>query len=290
MKILLFGASLGGQNFIKNHANVYEILAVIDNDSNKQGKLLDNIEIIHPSEINNYNYDKIIVASMFVDSISKQLAELGVAKDKIEFASKNSMKIDSFPFENPQILERTNRLMIEISKALKEIPHFYTFGTLLGIVRDGRLISWDDDIDIAIFADDFQLVKDALVRSVEKFESLFEIKILLRIYSNGNPASITIDCFEQGKKLFMVNFDCIYIEGNVAKQELNDTPLHFFEGNDELLFFNTSIPVPQNYKSYLDYTYGDWHIVKKNTSFADNAVSFREPLYSCTIEYLYETV
>lgn len=290
MKILLFGASLGGQNFIKNHANDYEILAIIDNDPNKHGKLLNNIVIISPDEIQNYDYDKIIVTSMYVDSISKQLSELGIAKEKIDFASKNSMKIDLFPFENPQILKRTNQLIIEMSRALKDIRYYYTFGTLLGIVRDGRLIPWDDDIDIAIFAEDTQSVIDALLKSINKFEQLFEIKFFIRIYSNGNPASITIDCLERGKKLFMVNFDCMYIDNDIVKQELNDTPYKFFEGNDEIPFHGYKIKVPKNYEEYLEYTYGEWRIVKKNTNFANNTLSFREPLFNCTTKIIYESM
>ncbi|MGE7945707.1 LicD family protein [Lysinibacillus sp. NPDC093688] len=289
MKVLLFGASLGGQNFIKNHAGDYEFLAIIDNDKNKHGKFLNNIEIVSPKQINSYHFDKIIVASMYVNSISKQLVELGIPKGKVEYASKNSMKIDELPFENSNTLKKTNHLIVEISKVLHEIPHYYTFGTLLGIARDGGLIPWDDDIDIAIFASDTDDVQSTLLQSVMKFEELFDIKLFLRTYSNGKPASITMDCLDNGRKLFMINFDCMYGEGDMIKQELNDTPAKFFEGFDELPFEGINIQVPKDYQGYLNYTYGDWHIVKKNTSFADNTISFREPLYSCTIEHLYES-
>lgn len=289
MKILLFGASLGGQNFMKNHISDYEYLAIVDNDVTKHGLLMNNIPIISPENIAQYDYDKIIVASMYVDSIRKQLLDLAVPLEKIEFASKNSMKVDDLPFENIVTLAKTNNLINTISNCLNSIPHFYTFGTLLGISRDGNLIPWDDDIDIAIFAEDIGKVQDVLLKQIEEFEKLFDIKLYLRTYTNGKPASITLDCIENGRKLFMVNFDCMHIEGNIVKQELNDTPLKFFTGYDELAFGQTFIRVPKDYKGYLDFTYGDWHIVKKNTSFADNTVSFREPLYSCTVEYLYES-
>lgn len=289
MKVLLFGASVGGQNFIKNHGQNYNFLAIIDNDTSKHGLVLNNIEIISPEKIKLYDYDKIVVTSMYVDSISSQLQMLGVPKEKIQFASKNSMKVDKLPFENEETLTKANDLIVSISNTLKDLPHFYTFGTLLGVARDGNLIPWDDDIDIAIFAEDIKQVREVLLNNIRDFEKLFDVKLYSRIYSNGNPASITLDCLENGRKLFMVNFDCMHIEGDWVKQELNDTPLEYFIGYEELDFANTTIRVPKNYKSYLDFTYGDWHTVKKNTSFADNTVSFREPLYSCTIEYLYES-
>ncbi|MFJ7185421.1 nucleoside-diphosphate sugar epimerase/dehydratase [Lysinibacillus xylanilyticus] len=289
MKILLFGASLGGQNFIKNHADDYEFLAIIDNDSNKHGKLLDNLKIISPTRINEYPYEQIIVTSMYVDSISSQLYDLGIPENKIQFASKNSMKVDDLPFENKGILSKANRLIVCLSQALGDISHYYTFGTLLGIARDGCLIPWDDDIDIAIFADDIELVQQALLTHVASFEELFDIKLFVRKYSNGTPASITLDCIENGRKLFMVNFDCMHLIEGMVKQELNDTPIRFFVGYDELIFEETTIRVPKDYKGYLEYTYGDWCVVKRNTSFADNTISFREPLYSCKTEFLYES-
>tara|TARA_B100000787_G_scaffold147844_1_gene119017 strand:- start:409 stop:1113 length:705 start_codon:yes stop_codon:yes gene_type:complete len=36
-----------------------------------------------------------------------------------------------------------------------EIPYWVCHGTLLGLIRDGSLIPWDHDIDIAIWAGDF---------------------------------------------------------------------------------------------------------------------------------------
>lgn len=289
MRVLLFGASLGGKNFMKNHTDEYDFLAIIDNDKNKSGKLLGGVPIIRPEQIMDFTFDKIIVTSMYVKSISKQLTELKVPNDKIEYASKNSMKVDKLPFENPLIVKKANQLIVKLSEILKDIPHFYTFGTLLGIARDGRLISWDDDIDIAIFGKDVSKIQDLLLQNKAEFEQFFDIHLFVRMFSNGKPASITLDCLEKKHKLFMVNFDCMYIEGDIVKQELNDTPLQYFNGHDELAFEGTSLQVPKDYENYLEYTYGDWRTVKKNTSFADNTISFKEPEFSCSIQELYTT-
>ena len=35
------------------------------------------------------------------------------------------------------------------------VPYWVCHGTLLGLIRDGRLIPWDHDIDIAVWADSF---------------------------------------------------------------------------------------------------------------------------------------
>lgn len=289
MKVLLFGASTGGQNFIKNHINDYEILAVVDNDENKHGLFLEGIPIISPTEITAYQFDQIIIASMYVESISKQLVSLGVEADKIKYASKNSMKMDELPFENDIILHKANQFILELSKVFMHVPHYYTFGTLLGIARDGRLIPWDDDIDIAVFSQDVQAIKEMLLKNVNELEEIFDLKMYTRNYLDGRVASVSIDCYENDKKLFNINLDCMYVDGELVKQELNDTPFKFFEGYDELPFENSKIRVPKNYKKYLEYTYGEWGVVKKNTSFADNTLSFREPKLGCSNEYFYES-
>lgn len=46
------------------------------------------------------------------------------------------------------------------------VPYWVCHGTLLGLIRDGRLIPWDHDIDIALWAGDFS--KEALIELMLK--------------------------------------------------------------------------------------------------------------------------
>lgn len=288
--IILFGASRGGENFIKNNHDKYEIIAVVDNDVTKQGELICNIPIIAAEEINSCDYDYIIVASMYVHSITEQLMTLGIDEKKIKYASKNAMKVVSYPFQDTEVLKRANRMIRLFSEILIDVRYFYTFGTLLGIVRDGRLIPWDDDIDIAIFAEDAPKVKRLLLENIEQVNDVLKTKMYLRYYSDNQIASITIDCYHLGDLMFNINFDCIYVTENIAKQELNETPLVFFEIAETYEFKGHMIKVPQNYENYLTYTYGDWQTVKKNTSFYDNTLNFIEPKLSCTSDLIYDGV
>ncbi|MEC1305743.1 MULTISPECIES: LicD family protein [Lysinibacillus] len=288
MKIILFGASLGGQNFIKNYGNQYQILAIADNNEAIQGEFLEDILIISPSQIIEYDFEKVIVASMYVNSISKQLLNLGISKDKIEYASKISMKHVGAPFENQDILKKANQFIVSLTEILDGIPHYFTFGTLLGIARDGRLIPWDDDIDLAIFEEDIEKIKERLLENVEKLEDILTIEMYSREHHNGDVIAIMIDCYNNDEKLFNISLDTIFIEGDNARQDLNDTPLHYFIGKDEILFENIKINVPKNYLDYLTYTYGDWRTVRKDTSFADNTLSFKEPELRSSNVYFYK--
>ena len=45
-------------------------------------------------------------------------------------------------------------MAVEEALSGTDICYFADYGTLLGIIRDNKLISWDDDIDYGILADD----------------------------------------------------------------------------------------------------------------------------------------
>ena len=40
--------------------------------------------------------------------------------------------------------------MLTVSKILKNIEHFVCFGTLLGLIREQKIISGDDDVDFFV--------------------------------------------------------------------------------------------------------------------------------------------
>ena len=84
MKIVIFGTSL----FYKTNKNnkdllENEIVAFLDNDQSKVGKILDGKMIYAPSELDKILFDRIFIMSSYVGQIKKQLFELGVSDEKI---------------------------------------------------------------------------------------------------------------------------------------------------------------------------------------------------------------
>lgn len=83
INLLMFGtgqSSIFLENMLNNKT---QILAYIDNDETKRGKHRNNIEIIEPKSIGQYNYDYILIGSQFNEEIYQQLLSLGVDKNKI---------------------------------------------------------------------------------------------------------------------------------------------------------------------------------------------------------------
>ena len=69
-------------------------------------------------------------------------------------------------------LERVQQKLLEMADVVTDIldgngiRHFITFGTLLGSVRHGGFIPWDDDFDLMLFDDEYEQALVALRREL----------------------------------------------------------------------------------------------------------------------------
>lgn len=83
MKIIIFGTGSTAEIALKKINKEIDILAVSDNNEEKWDKLWNNYKVISPSEINKYDYDYILICSMFTNEIIESLMEKGVRRHKI---------------------------------------------------------------------------------------------------------------------------------------------------------------------------------------------------------------
>lgn len=82
MKVLLFGTG-EYYNRYKIWFENEQILALIDNSPEKQGKMIDGIRVLSPADIIYIDFDAIFIMSFYVLEMKKQLIDLGVPKEKI---------------------------------------------------------------------------------------------------------------------------------------------------------------------------------------------------------------
>lgn len=87
-----------------------------------------------------------------------------------------SRRYKKFKFNEiqPEILEYLHKTDLEILKEILKIFNAHNLryvivgGTLLGAVTRGGFIPWDDDIDIAVFEEDYQDVKKYILKELPK--------------------------------------------------------------------------------------------------------------------------
>lgn len=71
------------------------------------------------------------------------------------------------------------------------IPYSISGGTLLGTVRSGDFIPWDDDIDVLVFMDDVQRIKTIMEKELPAY-------LLIKYPSDSFPSylDLTIRIFD----------------------------------------------------------------------------------------------
>lgn len=68
--------------------------------------------------------------------------------------------------------QRMLEMLVEVDRILtnNHIEHWIEYGTLIGAVRHGGFIPWDDDIDIGVMRKDYKKAREALIRELpERF-------------------------------------------------------------------------------------------------------------------------
>lgn len=82
MRYVLFGTG-DYYNRYKHWFAELEVVCVLDNDPQKQGTVIDGYYIMKPSDIDNVEYDVVVILSFYFTEIKKKLIEVGVSEDKI---------------------------------------------------------------------------------------------------------------------------------------------------------------------------------------------------------------
>lgn len=82
MKFLLFGTGACYERY-KKWFCTEDVVALLDNSSEKQNTLIDGIKVLSPENGIKLEYDKIIIMSFYVKEMKTQLLKLGVREERI---------------------------------------------------------------------------------------------------------------------------------------------------------------------------------------------------------------
>lgn len=99
-------------------------------------------------------------------------------------AEENNIQNEDFSIYNGEgtELRKAQLCMLEIMKEIDKvckrhgIPYWLDFGTLLGAVRHGGFIPWDDDADITIFKEDSRRLEQYLIEELPERYYVFSEK------------------------------------------------------------------------------------------------------------------
>jgi len=185
------------------------------------------------------------------------------------------MVFADLPRTDPKIQQQFYHIFAQLDTLFRarEIPYWVTAGSLLGAVRHGEMIPWDDDIDLALFAED--LGKLLLLRDeLEKRGLVLHVnRNYVKIFpADGASIEKEDGTFYPWKYPFVDLFFMKIEEGRVI--HASSRLLEGFGERDwliesdvslplpELSFGPLSVPVPRNSHDYLERMYGSdcWEV------------------------------
>jgi len=284
--IILFGASEFGKKTFDRYTNQKDvnIIAFSDNDAKKHNTKFLDIEVVSPLDILNLDYDEIMISSMYDEEIFEQLIQMGIKKDLI---SVSSVINNHTPFGNGKRLEMAHELLLYTCELFNknDIEYHIDHGTLLGIVRDDTLLSWDKDIDFAMPSNQLEKTLDILKESLKSFKSIYcknnnwsyylrDDKIV-NIDKNFTLKPMTIKIFNDYDEELTNGFDLDIKFKYKYNNKLYWTvePRTLVSNQDicfpssYIEFKNCKIKVPKNTDKYLVSLYGNWKVPIKEWTY-----------------------
>ena len=156
--VIHFGAGGSSQAHYQNTHEAPDFYA--DNDSSLWGNTLHGVFIVDPQFLVRNRIRKVVITSSYVHEIRQQLLGLGLPDASIVVPSKSELSFR--PFATAAQRESVLIALAQFLDSLGTLPIVLQGGTALGIFRDGDLIPWDDDLDLASSVTDCAQIVDRL--------------------------------------------------------------------------------------------------------------------------------
>lgn len=168
------------------------------------------------------------------------------------------------------------RMLLDTANALNAagINYFLDAGGLLGLVRDGDLIPWDDDLDLSMPVTELTAFRKHYGKLRLRGWRITEDSLMPAdgpAWQKGDPRSIKIrnrNIVFFGRGRMVMDVTLTYPKGDYywrgAMGKVWRIPRHFYDQHGHIKFAETAIRIPHRVEDYLTFLYGDWRIPNKH--------------------------
>ena len=171
-RVVLFGTGKWFDSYMNTLGEEYRPIYAIDNSSEKWGTKKLGVEIKNPNELLKEEKKHLLVVICAKNSgdMVAQLLEMGDFEYRKLTAVRNGelAKVEEFRIllrDEKKYLGQINgcllELLLEFDRVCKkyDLPYFLSCGSAIGAVRHHSFIPWDDDVDVAMYQEDFDILK-----------------------------------------------------------------------------------------------------------------------------------
>ena len=243
---------------------------------NKITYFLKNDLRISKKTIDGFSYNVPIKLKDFINKYKTELLMDFYKNYNIKFSSNDEKYAINFLFKIKKILESLS------------VHYWIEGGTLLGAVREKKLIEWDHDLDMGVVNISNKIIQKLISKLKKEF--YVSVKNFNSTEGNWDLGKYRVIKVYPRKYFFFKEKLCldifIYYLGSIPNEEKEVYKYvvwgknayhkrHFFDKLEQIDFYGQLINVPSNYKEFLKVKYGpDWETPKKrwNVALDDGSV------------------
>ncbi len=287
MNKFLFGAGFGCFKYLHQNGK-QDYICIIDNDPSKHDENLFGLDVCSPDILKNFNLKtvEVLVTASARNEISDRLISIGILKKNIRYLTNDEIHADSFG--KPEQTSFANSLMKTILHNLNKsnIIYYAIAGTLLGLVREGKLIDWDYDLDFAVDPISFEQLISHKFDLTEGNNNLFMVKKLVMktfpesdYVPTNSYSKLQLIFSDNNKNLIIADFHPFYKKSDKVfithtGFDLFSFPAYHFEKTVPFLTQYGICNIPESSEELLTFVYGDWKV--PNDSFRKHSHLNRE--------------
>ena len=193
------------------------------------------------------------------------------ALDNIAFKKViNASPLERIQLHKGNYHQRMKKMLLKTIDILneKKFKYWLDAGTLLGILRDGDLISWDYDADLGIPAESADEIMQLRLDFLPKY--LIKRRKIQSPWIPGDVRVIKVKTpWEKIRQInFHVDLFCVYpvkdkyrwVDSNVLKH----VDRKYYDTLSTIEWEGRTINIPNHVEEYLSLRYGNWQVAKQN--------------------------